>query len=729
MHRYWAPIGREKLLYKSILVSAIMVFSAGLQAGNWDQFHGNRLKSGMVRDSIFSGTNAGALTIRWQANTGSQVWSSPVAKFYPDINKTLVFVGNNAGVFSAYDAATGDRIWYYKAGSGISSTAALWGKHVWVGSQDHYLRRFEATTGKLNCQFHSDGAITSAPVIADPDGSGPNRAMVYFGDNGLNGADDGGFLGAIDERTCQEKWRFAAYGDPAGSVPLAGTWSPVSFAPAVNGEHPALVVFGGSSPDNAVYAVNANTGSLVWRLQTSTPGTDLDVGAAPAIGAINSKATPGGIAYVSAKDSIMRAIELSTGQEIWKFENYLDTPGSYKVRSTVALARNMEVYGYGQGLFALDGSGKKLWSTGGLGMADVLSSPAMSWPNSLGSNTSDSVIFFGDVAGKFFAVDGAGQLKWSYATAGPIFSSPAIMRDRVYVGSSDGFLYAFGFGGGVSAPPDTAITFPEPNSSVPNTWPTAPLKVTGTASDDVAVANVLVAIKNRSTGKWWDDSTKSWTSIFTETEATLDNPGGKSTNWETKVPLTMDGGNFLVQAEARDSDRQHDSLVSQVSFNVPTQGNPPAATVTNPATGYSLISYFPNGREPYIFTVTGTAEDTKGAHPGIEKVLVQIRNTDHNEYYCGTKGCPDAPTAPDPEDTENKWRPKGTVLQAKLANPGATSTTWSIEFPVYDHPHNYRINVRPVDLDGEQSQAWIQSGKLCVRDPGPVTDCYGPKQE
>lgn len=55
----------------------------------------------------------------------------------------------------------------------------------------------------------------------------------------------------------------------------------------------------------------------------------------------------------------------------------------------------------------------------------------------------DGTLFFGDaVDGKVYARDAAtGQEKWTFFTDGPIRFAPAVWKDRLFVGSDDGFLY------------------------------------------------------------------------------------------------------------------------------------------------------------------------------------------------------------------------------------------------------------------------------------------------
>jgi len=47
--------------------------------------------------------------------------------------------------------------------------------------------------------------------------------------------------------------------------------------------------------------------------------------------------------------------------------------------------------------------------------------------------------------GRLYAIDIIlGEVSWSYTTGGGVHSSPAISGGRLFVGSKDGSLYAFG---------------------------------------------------------------------------------------------------------------------------------------------------------------------------------------------------------------------------------------------------------------------------------------------
>jgi outer membrane protein assembly factor BamB len=55
------------------------------------------------------------------------------------------------------------------------------------------------------------------------------------------------------------------------------------------------------------------------------------------------------------------------------------------------------------------------------------------------------MIIFGASDGVIYALDSqTGQLLWSYQTGRAVVSAPAACDDRVFIGSMDGHLYAFG---------------------------------------------------------------------------------------------------------------------------------------------------------------------------------------------------------------------------------------------------------------------------------------------
>ncbi len=102
----------------------------------------------------------------------------------------------------------------------------------------------------------------------------------------------------------------------------------------------------------------------------------------------------------------------------------------------------------------------------------------------------------------------------------------------------------------VSTPDTTApastISAPTKNQVLPN----APVSIAGTATDNVGVTAVRVAIKNIGTGLWWRGGT-SW-GAFLLVDATVAAPGAASTGWTLSWTPPAGAGSYGVQSEAAD---------------------------------------------------------------------------------------------------------------------------------------------------------------------------------
>ncbi|GAA1889511.1 PQQ-binding-like beta-propeller repeat protein [Lapillicoccus jejuensis] len=678
-------------------------------ASDWPMFHRDVSHSGTSPETGVTAQDAATLGIAWQQNTGAGTNTSPAVAWSAVLDRTLVYTASKNHVVSAYDALTGERVWYFQTMGELSSSPAVVDGVVYIGSDDHRLYALDAATGAKRCSFDTGGVINASPLVVDP-GDG---LVVYVGDNGHTGASDGGHIWAINAVDpnpavdCSLKWQFDQFGEPAGSQPLAGSWSPPSWVTTADGRH--LVVAGSSSPDCAVYALDPQTGARVWRFETVHTSFDSDVGAGTTVSAPGVNGFADGVVYAIGKNHVLSALDPGTGTQLWEYDVDLDSPGFVgSTRSTPALAGNRVFFGYGEGLYAVDATtGQKLWRLQTPARLEVISSPAVVGPDGA------QVVLFTDLSGRVFAADAAtGQLLWSYQTGGYTYSSPAVSNGTVYVGSSDGFLYAFALGGGTSGKPTATVTAPTDGATLAN--PVGGLlTITGTAEDDRGVQEVRVAVKKHLGGTWWNASTSSWARVFGTSRATLASPGARSTTWTIQVPVAPTGGGYTVQAEAVDADGQHTAPVAQSRVAILSTSTPPDTTITSPTrkTVFSL----PTPLAPTTVTLRGTATDTAGAHPGVDKVYLVIKNKEHNEYYCGSLGCGGAP--------DDAFGPQRAVIAVTPDRPGATSTTWSYTFTTMDHPHNYGVQAYARDLDGESDPSKASVSPICVRLPGQT--CAG----
>jgi hypothetical protein len=215
--------------------------------------------------------------------------------------------------------------------------------------------------------------------------------------------------------------------------------------------------------------------------------------------------------------------------------------------------------------------------------------------------------------------------------------------------------------------PDTALSAPAEGS----TLPTGPVVIGGTATDNLALGGVRVSIQDTGTGQYWTGS--GWSATATTVNGTLASPGAATSNWSYTFNAPS-AGSYAVTAAAVDSSNVVDSTpAGPLSFSTagsPDTTNPGQTVVTSPAV---------NSTSPSPVTIVGTASD----NVGVTSVRVYIRLNGTTTWWNGTSfGA-------------------YTFVQATLASPGATTTTWSYTFTP-PASGNYGLQTRAFDAAGNQ---------------------------
>jgi outer membrane protein assembly factor BamB len=388
--------------------------------------------------------------VKWKFRTRGQVISSPTI-----VGPTL-YVGSTDHLLYALDRDTGTVKWKFKTEGRIASSAAVMNGAAYFGSYDGYFYAVDTADGKLKWKFqtegerrfaakHLHGSLPVAETMPDPFDvylSSPVLAdgSVYFGSGDGN-------VYALDATAGTQKWKFAT-----GNV--------VHASPAVA----EGTVFIGSWDSN-FYALDAATGKEKWRFKT---GEDHDIHNQEGLQA--SPIVSDGVVYVGCRDSNFYAIDAKTGQKKWAFNNQ----GSWVVGS--AAAQNGKIYAATSDsgfLYAFDA--KSGTST------QMLSSKK--WPMFASPAIAGNMLYIGSNEGKLFALDLSSQKQaWVFSTegsqkngaaytkpdgtpnyeaafagdfyddmvagvqsmlsVGAIMSSPVVVEDVVYFGSSDGNVYA-----------------------------------------------------------------------------------------------------------------------------------------------------------------------------------------------------------------------------------------------------------------------------------------------
>ena len=272
-----------------------------------------------------------------------------------------------------------------------SSPAVANGK-VYFGTGDGNVYAVDAKSGILQWKFATGDVVHASPAVAG--------STVFVG------SWDGNFY-ALDTETGAQKWVFEAGRDPAIHNQVGFQSSPA----VVDG-----TVYVGCR-DAHVYALDAATGRKKWDYPTSKSWVN------------GTPAVRDGLVYVGTSDSArFMALDAKTGRLRWNFD-----AKSY-IFSSAALAGDLAIFGSHNGkLYAVNtGTGALAWEF----QTDASKQDRMKVLNPDGSLNQEAFApVFGDFQDMYVDF-------YRYISVGAIMSSPVIDQGVVYVGSTDGFLYA-----------------------------------------------------------------------------------------------------------------------------------------------------------------------------------------------------------------------------------------------------------------------------------------------
>jgi outer membrane protein assembly factor BamB len=388
--------------------------------------------------------------IKWQFHTGGQILSSPA------VADGALYVGSSDHFLYALDLTSGTQKWKFQTEGRITSSPAVSAGIVYFGSYDSNFYAVDVATGQLKWKFqtagerrfsasHLHGSEPATEIMPDPFDfylSSPAvwNGAVYFGSGDTN-------IYALDALSGTLKWKFKT-----GDV--------VHASPAI--ADGTLYV---GSWDSHFYALDAASGALKWKFKT---GEDPDIH--NQVGIQSSAAVSGGVVYFGCRDSKFYAVDAATGKERWSFSN----KGSWVIASPAVVDAKVYFATSDTGLFhALDAKSG----------APVFSLDFKHWPLFSSPAIAGDTAYIGSHQGKLYAINLKTQkLSWTFETegsrkngatytkpdgtpnyeaaftdffyddmvsgvqkmmsVGAILSSPIVVGNTIFFGSSDGNLYA-----------------------------------------------------------------------------------------------------------------------------------------------------------------------------------------------------------------------------------------------------------------------------------------------
>ena len=315
----------------------------------------------------------------------------PPIESTPVISDGRVFVGTQGGEFLALDLESGVLLWTVTTEGPVTAPAGVFGDTVYFGDTYGYVYALNVLSGEELWRYETDGKVEGGVnILADPGG----KARVFVGSHDY-------FLYCFDAATGEVLWK-----EETGNYIVAT---------------PSIVDSGG---DQAVSFGGCDGLLYILAADGNGENREIEIGSYIA----NSAAVRDGIAYLAHNGGEVIAIEVSSGEVVWRTNTGVEYTASPAVDET-----NVYVAGPDKRLVAYDRvMGEEQWAF--LATRSLDSSPVVV----------GDMIWQGGMDGRLYAVSrGDGSEQWSFELGAQIKSSPAVSRGMLVVCGQDGVVYAF----------------------------------------------------------------------------------------------------------------------------------------------------------------------------------------------------------------------------------------------------------------------------------------------
>ena len=319
-------------------------------------------------------------------STGRQLWRHPMSIYnddvlVPTIADGVVYIGSSQNRLYALQASSGEVLWEYDTDPSLGRNYPIKSSTV----LDHIVY-----FGSENNYAYALDASTGHLLWSYDAGDGIPFSMTVT-DGIVYAAPWGANLHALDTDSGQLLWQLRGYSSGGLGPHLVAdgiVYGQVEDSFFEDGE------FKYGDKHGYLVGLDARTGEFLWDYSAGRWIFDWLTAA-------------DGVAYVGSLDGVLSAIDASTGEKIWSFK----TEG--KVRDSI----------YNPSTGEYEWKNVPAWVTDPLVV--------------------DGVVYFVSRDTNLYAADAkTGQLLFSYATGDQIWGKPRVVEGVVYVGSSDGFVYA-----------------------------------------------------------------------------------------------------------------------------------------------------------------------------------------------------------------------------------------------------------------------------------------------
>lgn len=376
-------------------------------------FRGDITRSG---SAVSSGGSK--LTLAWSYCTGAPVSASPV------VHNGMVYIGSLANTLTALDIRTGKKVWQIQASNAFFSTPAIENGIVYAAALNE-LYAIDAQSGRV--YWHdpvetAGGNFWSSPVVLQ------GLVIIGLASNLSERPKIAGRILALDAKTGKVRWRTYTL---ANSAPGGGVWS----SPAID-EARGVVYVATGDPDDGVQALSLHDGHVLWHWRSVTKDvSDTDIGAGPLL----YRDRTGKLrVVVGGKDGTIYSLDAASGQVVWRThigEHIFSSPafandilyvvGTFQNRRALSMALDAQT-GHIRWQYAIPTM---------IYASPVIDGQTLYQPTGNGFG-------FGDAGIEVINATNGQRLQYMDLHS-PSNSSPAILPSWLFVGASNGNLYAF----------------------------------------------------------------------------------------------------------------------------------------------------------------------------------------------------------------------------------------------------------------------------------------------
>jgi outer membrane protein assembly factor BamB len=343
----------------------------------------------------------------WNYTLESNVVSVPVS---PAVAGGFVYAVSNDYNLQIYkvmclEDSTGRSVWNFSAADSVTSTPAVVGGRVYVGSTDGY----------VYCINAADGAKVWNSTIRDDARETAAAPITVYG-NRLFLESSKGNVFCFDAAEGTRVWNYSTRGDSHSGYPAVADGK----------------VFAGND-DGELFCLDAANGQKIWNHTTD--------------GWVSSPTVTGGFVYVGSGDGNIYCLSEATGDKVWNYTTWFNSAGPshgyYWGNGVSAPAvANGQVYvgSTDFSVFCLDAAlGKPIWNF--TTRAEAAAAPAIA----------DGAVLVGSYDGGLYCLNATNGVQIWVQDAG-VFSpvnaagsvgSPAIVNGVAYV-VGNGILQAYG---------------------------------------------------------------------------------------------------------------------------------------------------------------------------------------------------------------------------------------------------------------------------------------------